>query len=135
MVTTLIIAVLIGLIPAAIANKKGGSFVGWWLFGAALFIVALPAALLMKPDKAALERKQLSEGMKKCPDCAEMIRFDAQVCHFCGYRFAAAPPPRLPAAARLDRIKCLKCEHLQFVPFGTERFTCERCGQSLKVNR
>lgn len=50
----LIIAVLIGLIPAAIASKKGRSFGTWWFFGAMLFIVALPMALMMKPkDEAA----------------------------------------------------------------------------------
>ena len=36
------IAGALGLIPAAIASGKGHSFGAWWLFGAALFIVALP---------------------------------------------------------------------------------------------
>ena len=44
----LIAALLIGLLPAAIAKSKGYSFMGWWLFGAALFIVALPVAICMK---------------------------------------------------------------------------------------
>jgi hypothetical protein len=39
----------------------------WWLYGAALFIVALPHALIMKPDQATLEKQLLAEGMKKCP--------------------------------------------------------------------
>jgi cytochrome c-type biogenesis protein len=41
--------VLLGLIPAAIAQKKGRSFVDWWLFGAVLWPVAIPAALIIKP--------------------------------------------------------------------------------------
>lgn len=40
---------LLGLIPAFIAQKKGRSFIDWWLFGAALWPVAIPAALLIKP--------------------------------------------------------------------------------------
>lgn len=43
----LIIAVLIGLIPAAIAQQKGKNFFSWWLFGAAFFILALPLAIML----------------------------------------------------------------------------------------
>ena len=41
----LILAVLIGVIPAFIAQSKGPDFVVWWIYGATLFIVALPHEL------------------------------------------------------------------------------------------
>ena len=44
----LVFLVLLGLIPAAIARSKGRSFFMWWVYGAALFVVALPHALIMK---------------------------------------------------------------------------------------
>jgi hypothetical protein len=50
----LLIAIVIGLIPAAFAAAKGRNFVAWWIYGSALFIIALPHALLMKPDEKAL---------------------------------------------------------------------------------
>jgi cation transport ATPase len=48
--TLLILAIIIGILPAAIAHGKGGNFLLWWIFGSALFIVALPCAILKKPD-------------------------------------------------------------------------------------
>lgn len=48
-VTFVVGAVALGLIPASIASRKGRSFTEWWLFGALLFIVAMPMSLLI-PD-------------------------------------------------------------------------------------
>jgi cytochrome c-type biogenesis protein len=48
----LIVATLaaLGLIPAFIAQRKGRSFLEWWLFGMGLFPLALPMALMLKPQ-------------------------------------------------------------------------------------
>jgi hypothetical protein len=71
----LIVAALLGLIPAVIAYQKGKAFFRWWLFGWALFIIALPAAILLKPDVVELERRQLEQGiMKRCLHCAELVK-------------------------------------------------------------
>ena len=87
----LILAILIGLIPAAIASSKGHNFFLWWLFGAAIWIVALPCALFLKPDRKTLDAQVLATGdSKKCPHCAELIRREANVCRFCGRDVPAA---------------------------------------------
>lgn len=80
----LILAVLIGLIPAIIAQNKGHSFLLWWIFGAALFIVALPCALLINPNQGAMNRRKMDVGMRKCTACAEWISQEAKFCRYCG---------------------------------------------------
>ena len=81
----LLLAIVVGLIPAFIAHRKGRSFFGFWIYGALLFIVALPHAIVMRPNQAQLEARLLSDGMnQKCPECAEIIKREARVCRHCG---------------------------------------------------
>lgn len=77
----LVVLALIGLLPAYIASNKGHSFVAWWIFGALLFIVALPMAIIVKPDEAGMAQRS---NARKCPHCAELIKREARVCRYCG---------------------------------------------------
>ena len=63
----------------------------WWIFGASFFIIAFPWAILLKSKKGEPETRRVLEGMKKCPECAELVKKDARVCRFCGYEFYPKP--------------------------------------------
>ncbi len=72
----LIIAVIIGLLPAFIAKSKGGNFFLWWLYGAAIFIVALPHSLIMKSSR---------------PEAGPVMAPASQLCRHCGKYYDGTP--------------------------------------------
>jgi hypothetical protein len=111
-------AICLGLIPALIARSKGQKFGIWWLYGTALFPVALAHSLVIKADREELEREQLQSGTsRKCPFCAEIIKREARVCRFCSRDLLPAEPPLVltgqephsrPSASKTDtRVKVL----------------------------
>lgn len=50
-----VVLTILGLIPAAIASRKGRNFFDWWFFGTSLFPIALPMAIIIKPQEADTE--------------------------------------------------------------------------------
>lgn len=79
-----LVAAVLGIIPALIAQSKGRSFIAWWLYGFLLFIIALVHSLVIKKDAKVAEQEMIADGMRKCPFCAEMVRKEAVKCKHCG---------------------------------------------------
>lgn len=72
----LLIAILLGLIPAAIAYKKGRNVFVWWMYGSVLFVVALPHVLFIR--SVPFERERPSnrgpDNMPAtCPYCRALL--------------------------------------------------------------
>jgi hypothetical protein len=78
------LAILLGILPAFIARNKGRNFFLWWFYGVMLFIAALPHSLWIKPEIQKPGQEGISEGMKKCFYCADLIKQEAKVCQQCG---------------------------------------------------
>jgi hypothetical protein len=47
----IVLAAILGVLPGMIAQRKGRCFVDWWLYGVALFAVALIHSLLLHPQR------------------------------------------------------------------------------------
>ncbi|WP_218580120.1 zinc ribbon domain-containing protein [Pseudomonas sp. 8Z] len=68
------IALILGFIPATIAALKGRRFFVWWIYGALIFIIALPHSLF-------------ASILKRCPQCKESAQRDANICPHCRTAF------------------------------------------------
>lgn len=93
----IVLWIVLGVIVGLIAHAKGRNFWAWFIYGAALFIVAIVHVLMVAPDRATLDRRVLRDGGKRCPHCAELIRGGAQVCRFCGRDVGEAGGPAADA--------------------------------------
>ena len=87
-VILIVLAMVAGVFPAMIAGHKGHGSGWWWLFGAALFPLALPLALRLKATPATLllwaRDREHDLAFRECPACCEDIRREATSCRFCG---------------------------------------------------
>jgi len=76
---------ILSIIPAVIANKKGRSGVGWFFL-----------SLLISPILAGIIVVALGpvEGgnLRKCPYCSEMVKSDASICRHCGKELPKVKP-------------------------------------------
>lgn len=80
----LLLAIVCGVLGALVRNTKGEPVVG---FFAGLFLG--PLGVILAAAWPADARGPA--GTKQCPDCAEWVKVDANVCKHCGYRGARAP--------------------------------------------
>lgn len=88
------LAVVLGLIPAVVAAYKGRSALGWWVYGSALFPVAILHVLSIKAQPRAQAPRK---GARLCPHCGELIQREATVCKHCRARVRLHPSgPREP---------------------------------------
>ena len=92
---------VLALVPAWLAARKGRSGVLFYVLGLALSpLLAAVIALVISPDEEGMEE---SGTAKKCPKCAEMVKGEAKVCRFCGHEFRHEGPMTPARRAELER--------------------------------
>lgn len=78
----LIFAALVGMW----ASSKGRSGFGYFLLSVVLSpLIGAIAVAIAGDNKPAVEAEAINSGdMRKCPECAELIRSEARKCRHCG---------------------------------------------------
>ena len=74
-----------GIASGFIASGKGKSGGAWFCAGFFMGLLGVALAILTQPDQKIVEQRQVASGeMKRCPECAELIRSGALRCRHCG---------------------------------------------------
>ncbi len=106
-----------GIIVALIANSKGRNPIGWFIYGALLFLIAIVHVLVIPRSTKAEAARARASGRVPCPHCAEMVLPAAKVCPHCRRDVDTQEPtvagdascPHCGATFRPPEKACPKC--------------------------
>lgn len=90
------ICIGMGVLCGMLARERGRRFWAWFMPGCILWPFAHVAVIVLgssadrRNGSAGADRATF--GTKRCPDCAETILAEANVCRYCGYRFDVPQP-------------------------------------------
>ena len=149
MLTAIIVySLCFGTVTALAAKSRNRDPMNWFWIGLLFGIFGLIAVLVMKEEddsdddnlqSRSIETSTSTLRTKKCPDCAEEIKFDAKVCRFCGKRFEdnnnqkeanseLKPEVSLSPSKGSRTKRCPKCFSMNY----TTDFYCNSCGEGLE---
>jgi hypothetical protein len=84
-------SVISGYIGMTVWTSKGGNPGGGFLLSGLLGPLGVFILVVAKPRQKEIDRVARRQGLVPCPSCAEIIKGQARVCHYCGRDVAPAP--------------------------------------------
>lgn len=83
-----LIWLICGMVSAMIGSTKGRNPFAWFVIGFILGPFGILIALVISKDTKKLEAEAIQKGeLKRCKNCAEVIRAEALKCRYCGASF------------------------------------------------
>lgn len=80
----LVFWIMCGIATSMIFNTKGKNAVAGFFLGALLGPFGILFALFWSKNEGEIEQRAVRSGsLRKCPDCAEMIKVETRKCRFC----------------------------------------------------
>lgn len=103
--TTLFIIVgwlVLSIVVAVAANARGRSAGGFFLLSLLVSpLIGLLAVVAMPAQESEWDRQRRLSATRPCPQCAELVKREAQICRYCGHALppvAAIEQPLPPAS-------------------------------------
>lgn len=87
----LVDAACCGVAGAVLAKRKGLALQLGAVLGALFSLLGVLIVWALPEDRDAVDRQQVeARQAKRCPDCAELVRYRAKVCRWCRHAFDPA---------------------------------------------